>query len=167
VSEPYYNLLIDKNADSVVIEFQPVAKSSRRRHLLFGLAFEGIFLTFTILLWSRWWARIFFPVLAIYGAWGIFRRLAESQKITLSRDSFTIAKFNRGQRISIATCKPWFLTNVKFEKRGKNNPSSIACEVEGRFRRFAEGISEGDAYSVLSELLDSGFLPKGDEVHFP
>lgn len=163
---PVHRLSIEKDLDSVSINFQRVDPSSRQQYLLFSFGIDAIVLLLAIFLWSHWWARIFFPALVIYGIWGTFRQLGESQKVTLSRDSFTIVKLSRGRCVSTSKCKPWYLTNVRFRKRGRNAPSSIDCEVEGRFNRFAEGISESDAYSVLSVLLDSGFLPNDDEVHF-
>lgn len=162
-----YRLSIDKSSDLLSIKFQLVDPSSRQRYLLFGLAIAALILLFAVFLWSHWWARVFFPTLAVYGIWGTYRQLDESQEMILSRDVFRISSFYHGRRCSMAECKPWFLTNVRFKKRGHNSPSSITCEVEARFNRFAEGISESDAYSVFSALLDTGFLPRDNEIHFP
>jgi uncharacterized membrane protein len=162
-----YHLSVEKSTDLLSIKFQPVDPLSRRQHLLVSFGIEAVFILMAVFLWSHWWARIFFPAAAVYGIWGSYRQLGESEEVTLSKDNFRIAKFRHERRFSIAQCKPWFLTNVRFKKRGHNRPSSITCEVEARFSRFAEGISESDAYSIFSALLDSGFLPRDSEIHFP
>lgn len=162
-----YRLSVEKNGDVLSIKFQPVEPSSRRGFLLVSFAIDAVFLLVTIFLWSHWWARIFFPFCIVYGMWGTYRKLNLSEEVNLSKDAFRISKFSRGRRVSTAECKPWFLTNVRYRKRGHNSPSSISCCVEARFKRFAEGISASDAYSIFYALLVSGFLPNDSEIHFP
>lgn len=137
-----YRLSIEKNPELLSIRFHPVDPSSH-------------------------WARIFFPACIVYGLVGTYCKLGESQEVILTKDTFRISKFRGARRISAVECKPWFITNVRYRKGGRNTPSSITYEVEARFRRFADGITYSDAYSLLNSVLDSGFLPNSEEVHVP
>jgi len=160
-----YELSIQIEHTSVVVQFRPVAASSTRKYVLLVVGFNAVAVAI-VAAGIRNYAGFLIPFIILCSAWSSYRQLRLREELCLTRHALTVASYSGDRLRRRMICKPAFVTNVRFNGGGEDTSSCIRLDMEMRITHFAEGIDYEDACKVLAAIADSGLFPNPAQVRF-